>query len=78
MALSLARSRSAAAPNEVGHRALELWGSLTEAMEACAQAWAAARHYEDLRPKSGAALAQLGLKRSDLPRAAFDKLSERR
>jgi hypothetical protein len=76
MASSLARSGSAAAHNEAPYRALELWGYCAEAMHVCARACAAARHYEELKPMSDAALAARGLKRTDLPRAAFDKLNE--
>ena len=41
----------------------------------CRQAWAAADHYEDLRSMSDRALADIGLERKDLPRAAFDRLT---
>jgi uncharacterized protein YjiS (DUF1127 family) len=39
------------------------------------QAWAAADHYEDLKSMSDRALADIGLERKDIPRAAFDRLT---
>jgi hypothetical protein len=47
-----------------------------EVFHICARASAAARHYEQLKRLSDADLAERGLKRADLPRAAFHMLTE--
>lgn len=51
-----------------------LVGYIHEVLIAWTRARMAAQHYEGLQSLSDAALAQRGLKRADLPRAAFDKL----
>jgi hypothetical protein len=48
---------------------------LREILSICARARVAAHHYEELKPLSEADLAEKGLTRSDLPRAAFRKLT---
>ena len=48
---------------------------LLEILDICRSACAAAHYYENMKPKSDLALDGKGLKRSDLPRAAFEKLS---
>jgi hypothetical protein len=47
-----------------------------EMLTICSRAQAAAQHYEDLKPMSNADLAERGLDRADVPRAAFRKLTE--
>jgi hypothetical protein len=47
-----------------------------EVLAICSRACAAAHFYEEHKPMSDAALAEKGLARADLPRAAFDKLTE--
>jgi hypothetical protein len=47
-----------------------------EMLAICSRACAAAHYYEEHKAMSDAALAERGLKRADLPRAAFDKLTE--
>ena len=47
-----------------------------EVLAICSRACAAAHYYEEHKAMSDAALAERGLKRADLPRAAFDKLTE--
>jgi hypothetical protein len=47
-----------------------------ELLAICSRASAAAQTYEDLKRLSDQELAKRGLKRADLPRAAFDKLTE--
>ena len=48
---------------------------IREVWAICGRAWAAAHHYETMRPLSDQALAARGLTRADLPRAAFRKLT---
>lgn len=48
---------------------------LKEVLSICARARTAAHHYEELRPLSEADLAEKGLTRADVPRAAFRKLT---
>jgi hypothetical protein len=48
---------------------------MQEVLSICARARAAAQHYEELKPQSDANLAQKGLTRADLPRAAYRKLT---
>jgi hypothetical protein len=48
---------------------------LREVLAICARARVAAHQYEELKPLSEADLAEKGLTRSDLPRAAFRKLT---
>jgi hypothetical protein len=48
---------------------------LKEVLSICARARTAAHHYEELKPLSGADLAEKGLTRDDVPRAAFRKLT---
>jgi hypothetical protein len=48
---------------------------LKEVLSICARARAAAHHYEELKPLSGADLAEKGLTRDDVSRAAFRKLT---
>ncbi len=74
MVALLASSRSAAISRTGG--AFDLLGYALEALRICSRAQAAAQHYEELKPLSDAALADKGLKRADLPRAALDKLNE--
>ena len=50
-------------------RVMEVWAI-------CSRACAAAHDYEEHKAMSDAALAEKGLTRADLPRAAFDKLTE--
>jgi hypothetical protein len=64
----------AEAPAKVGgpsliDRVMDVWAI-------CARAYAVAHDYEEHRAMSDAALAEKGLTRADLPRAAFDKLTE--
>jgi hypothetical protein len=47
-----------------------------EVLSVLARAHAAAGHYEELRRRSDADLASRGLRRADLPRAAFSILAE--
>jgi hypothetical protein len=47
-----------------------------EVVAICSRACAAAHYYEEHKAMSDAALAERGLERADLPRAAFDKLTE--
>ena len=47
-----------------------------EVLAICSRACAAAHCYEEHKAMSDAALADRGLERADLPRAAFDKLTE--
>ena len=47
-----------------------------EVLAICSRACAAAHDYEEHKAMSDAALAEKGLTRADLPRAAFDKLTE--
>jgi hypothetical protein len=47
-----------------------------EVLAICSRACAAAHYYEAHKAMSDAALAERGLERADLPRAAFDKLTE--
>ena len=49
---------------------------IAETLAICSRAREAAHAYEELKPLSDQALAARGLKRADLPRAAFDKLTE--
>jgi hypothetical protein len=53
-----------------------LFHRILEVLHICSRATAAAHQYEQLKPLSNEALAARGLKRDDLPRAAFDKLTE--
>ena len=53
-----------------------LLASLSEVLSILSQALAAAHHYDELRRKCDAALAQRGLKRADLPRAAYRELTK--
>ena len=48
---------------------------VVEVLAICSRACAAAHYYEAHTAMSDAALAARGLKRADLPRAAFDKLT---
>jgi hypothetical protein len=48
---------------------------ILEVLRICSRASEAAHHYEQLKRLSDQALAAKGLKRADLPRAAFDKLA---
>lgn len=48
---------------------------LREVLSICARARDAAQHYEELKPQSDANLAEKGLTRADLPRAAYRKLT---
>jgi len=48
---------------------------LRDVLAICRRSWAAADHYEDLKSMSDRALADIGLERRDLPRAAFDRLT---
>ena len=56
----------------------ELLGRVADILSVCARARAAAQHYEELKPLSDQALAMRGLTRSEVPRAAFDKLADGR
>jgi hypothetical protein len=47
-----------------------------EVLAICSRACAAAHYYEEHKAMSDAALTERALKRADLPRAAFDKLTE--
>ena len=53
-----------------------IFNRLPEVLRICRRAQEAAHYYEELKPQSNQALAGKGLKRSDLPRAAFEKLSD--
>jgi hypothetical protein len=53
-----------------------LFDRLLEVMRVCRRAQEAAHYYEELKPQSARALAEKGMKRSDLPRAAFRKLND--
>jgi hypothetical protein len=48
---------------------------LKEVLSICGRARTAAHYYEELRPLSEADLAEKGLSRADVPRAAFRKLT---
>ena len=58
------------------------WGRVIDCMAdviaVCTRASAAARHYEERRALSDAALAKRGLTRAGLARAAFDELTAQR
>lgn len=56
----------------VGRSALQL---LREVLSIFTRARVAASYYEELKPQSGADLAEKGLTRADLPRTAFRKLT---
>ena len=64
---SLAHGKSATA------KLVDLIG---ETMAVCAQAHDAAARYEELRPMSNQALADMGLKRSNLHRAAWNMMCD--
>jgi hypothetical protein len=53
-----------------------LFDRVAEVLAICSRACAAAHFYEEHKALSDAALAERGLSRADLPRAAFDKLTE--
>lgn len=53
----------------------ELLSRIADVVKACTQGCAAAQHYEELSHLCDQALAEKGLKRSDLPQAAFGKLN---
>jgi hypothetical protein len=74
----LARSKSAATYGTGSDSTFDLLAYIQDVLRVCSRAQAAAHHYEELRSKSDAALAERGLTRADLPRAAFDKLDEER
>ncbi len=48
-----------------------------EILAICSRATAAAHTYQELKAMSDQELAKRGLKRADLPRAAFDTLTEK-
>ena len=56
-------------------RKLGLLDWIREILVICRRGRTAAQYYEELRPQSDQSLAAKGLKRSDLPRAAFEKLT---
>ena len=47
---------------------------IAETMSVCGQARDAAERYEELQPMSNQTLAGMGLKRSELPRAAWNMM----
>jgi hypothetical protein len=57
-------------------RGADLLQSLSEVLAVLSQALTASHHYEELRRKCDAALAQRGLNRADLPRAAYRELTQ--
>lgn len=64
---SLAHGKSATA---------KLLDLIAETMAVCAQARDAAERYEELRPMSNKTLAAMGLKRSELHRAAWNMMCD--
>jgi hypothetical protein len=70
--ISSAQAKSPASGARTGLLAL-----VKDVIDTCARAHAAAHYYEELRPMSDQALADRGLTRAGLARAAFMKLSER-
>jgi uncharacterized protein YjiS (DUF1127 family) len=76
MTSTSANMNSAAALDATSHERSQLFTLIMEVVSVCARAQAAARHYEELKHLSDEALAQRGLMRADVPRAAFDKLSK--
>ena len=70
--LNVSTQPFADAPN----RLRRMLHSVGEMLSICSRAQAAARHYEELKPMSGADLAERGLDRADVPRAVFRKLTE--
>ena len=59
----------------IARRSAALLGTIRDVWLIMARASAAAQLYEDLRRRSDTELAQHGLDRADLPRAAFDALT---
>ena len=59
-----------------GQGAPGLIGRIKEILAIFSRAMDAAHTYEELKPMSDAALAERGLTRADLPRAAFRKLTQ--
>jgi hypothetical protein len=74
----LSRQADVAADRGFLVRCVTLFASLSEVWEICSHAQRAARYYEELKPLTSQALAQRGLKRSDLSKAVFEKLIGRR
>ena len=72
------RTDELATASDIASGARGLFRRIKEAMGICARANEAAQLYEALRPLSQEALAAKGLKREDIPRAAFDRLTEKR
>ena len=68
-----AESNARRASGRAGRRVLSL---LREVLSIFTRARVAANYYEELKPQSEADLAEKGLTRGDLPRAAFRKLTE--
>ena len=68
-----ARSNERRASGRAGMGALSL---LREVLAIFTRARVAASYYEELKPQSQADLADKGLTKADLPRAAFRKLTE--
>lgn len=58
-----------------GVRLRRMLHAVGEILRICSRAQAAAQHYEELKPMSGADLAERGLDRADVPRAVFRKLT---
>ena len=71
--VGLVDARAAPASRYGGPRLID---RVLEILRICSRAAAAAHYYEQLKPLSDQALAARGLKRADLPRVAFEKLSE--
>jgi hypothetical protein len=63
-------------PVRLPRHAPSLLERFSEILSILSQALSAAHHYEELSRKCDAALAERGLKRADLPRAAFKELTK--
>jgi|RhiMethySRZTD1v2_1073278.scaffolds.fasta_scaffold264168_4 hypothetical protein len=64
-------------PERPTRHAARLLDRLSEIWSILSQAYSAAHLYEELSRKCDSALAEQGLKRSDVPRAAYHELTKR-
>ena len=72
----LLETGTASEERSIAAAALNVFNRMLEVLRICRRAGDAAHYYEELKPQSDQALEEKGLKRSDLPRAAFEKLSD--
>jgi hypothetical protein len=68
-------SESATLDGGLGRNLRDLIGAIREVLRIMARAQAAAHLYTQLRRRCDADLAKRGLRRTDLPRAAYDALT---